>query len=616
MKRIVSAVLSFALILSMGIPVLADGHVEVTEYAGAMDISMKVVGHYNSGTGEGGTEIVAFAKNAGKMFVVNGQEKALDIVDISGLVSGSMLDVKSSARIGLDDLEGVASAKDITSVAVAPDESFVAVAVPADPKQDPGSLVLVDIDGGHIATYTVGALPDMVKITPDSNYILVANEGEPNDDYTVDPEGSVTIIDVAAGQVTNVMFDDESIIDASVRKSNPDASYAQNLEPEYIDVNEDGTMAYVVCQESNALAVLDVKAMTFTKVYDLGVKDYSVAGNEIDASNKDDEIKMANYPVLSLYQPDGIDVVTISGKTYLFTANEGDAQDYDGYSEESRVADESSMMMLDAANYAGYTQEELDAAVEAGLYEDDQLGRLKMTTANGKNADGMYTAIYGYGGRSFSIFDTSDMSLVYDSGNLMEKVTAEVSPEYFNTTDDELAFDDRSDDKGPEPENVVVGMVAGKPYAFVGLERFGGIMAFDVSNPAAPEFELYTTTRKFDETMGGDLAPEGMAFVEAMDSPTGNPLLLVANEVSGTAVIYEISEVAMMEEAPAMPTEEMSDAADEGMMTYGTYTVVEGDVLWKIADKYDTSYEKLAEINDLSNPNMIYIGQVLNVPAK
>lgn len=543
MKKLVILVACLALILPRTTTSLAAGQIETTEFPGAMDITMSVVGHYDSGSGEGGTEIVAYAKKAMKMFVVNGEEKSLDIVDLSTLKNAPQQPLKAAMRIPLETLTKT-GAKDLTSVAVAPDESFVAITLPADPKQSPGSLVLLDLNGGHIATYKTGALPDMVKITPDSKMILVANEGEPNDSYTIDPEGSVTIVDVTAGVakgvITEVTFDNEGIIEPTVRKSNEKATYAQNLEPEYIDVQ--GTMAYVVCQESNAVATLDLTTKKFVKVHSLGTKDYSVKGNELDPSDKDDAIAFGNYPVLGMYQPDGVDVVTIGGKTYLFTANEGDAQDYDGYSEEGRGADIADKVKLDAGNYAGYTQAELDALVADGLFEEDKLGRLKITTANGKNAEGYYTALYGYGARSFAIFDVSDMSLVYDSGSHIERTMAKVKPAYFNTTDDKLAFDNRSDDKGPEPENVVVGTVGNTPYAFVGLERSGGIMVYDVADPTKPEFELYTTTRAYDDSMGGDLAPEGMTFVAAADSPTGKALLLVANEVSGTVVLYEVTE--------------------------------------------------------------------------
>lgn len=44
-----------------------------------------------------------------------------------------------------------------------------------------------------------------------------------------------------------------------------------------------------------------------------------------------------------------------------------------------------------------------------------------------------------------------------------------------------------------------------------------------------------------------------------------------------------------------------------------TYTVKSGDTLSGIAAKYGTTYQHLADINGISNPNVIYAGQVLKI---
>ena len=44
------------------------------------------------------------------------------------------------------------------------------------------------------------------------------------------------------------------------------------------------------------------------------------------------------------------------------------------------------------------------------------------------------------------------------------------------------------------------------------------------------------------------------------------------------------------------------------------YTVKEGDVLWKIAERYNTTYQKLAEYNNIKNPHLIYVNQVIKIP--
>ncbi|MFP7169915.1 choice-of-anchor I family protein [Terribacillus halophilus] len=538
-------------------------------------LQVEQIGRYDSGSGigEGGTEIVAYDSKTKRAFSVNGAARALDILDLNGLKEGNE-EIPLLKRVPLESF-GV-SASDVTSVAIHPEGEYIAVAVPSEAKTDPGHVVLLDTDGNRLASVEVGALPDMVTFTHDGTKVLVANEGEPSDDYTVNPEGSVSIIDVADGfdnlTAETAEFTDD-IVDEDVRKVNPDpenSSYAENLEPEYITVDKDDRFAYVAIQESNAIAKLDLQSNRFTTVKSLGFKDFSQEGMELDPSNKDDGIQIDNWPVLGMYMPDGMTAFESGGKTYIITANEGDAQDWEGFSEEVRAADLAAedAFALNADLYEGYTQEQLDQLVQNGLFEDEQLGRLKTSIAAPKNADGKYEAVYGYGGRSFSIWDADSLQQVYDSGADFEKITAEAIPEYFNTTNDEDKLDNRSDDKGPEPETVITGEVDGKTYAFIGLERTGGIMAYDVTNPASPAFSTYFTSRNFqgDEAPvdggSGDVAPEGLTYIPAADSPTGQTLLLAAHEVSGTIAAYALGEKPAEQPEP-VPEEETAPPAAE-----------------------------------------------------
>ncbi len=254
----------------------------------------------------------------------------------------------------------------------------------------------------------------------------------------------------------------------------------------------------------------------------------SLAGNGLDASDKDDAIRIRPWPVRGMYQPDAIAAYEVDGQVYLVTANEGDARDYDGYGEETRVAD----LVLDLAAFPN--------AVE--LQQAENLGRLKTTTASGdSDGDGLFEEIFAYGGRSFSIWD-AEGNLIYDSGDQIAKITAELLPEGFNSSGENDSVDGRSDDKGAEPEAVTIGEIKGIPYAFIGLERVGGIMVYDISDPSAPQFIQYLNNRDFsaETEAAGDLAPEGIAFVATADSSTGTPLLLVANELSGTVTTYAI----------------------------------------------------------------------------
>ena len=323
----------------------------------------------------------------------------------------------------------------------------MAAAVQADPKQDPGKVVFFDTDGGFLNQVTVGALPDMLIFTPDGSNVLVANEGEPNDEYDNDPEGSVSVIDVSNGvgsaTVATADFsefnDDETILkDAGVRIFGPGATVAQDLEPEYIAVSGDNTTAWITCQENNAVAVLDIASATITGIYPLGFKDHSLDENALDVSDRDDMIKITPYANLfGMYQPDAIKAFEIDGANYLITANEGDARDYDEYSEEERVKD----LTLDDAAFP-------DAAT---LQADEVLGRLTVTTTMGDTGATGFEALYAFGTRSFSILTPSvdGLDMIFDSGSQIERLTAVMLPNDFNAANDENdSFDSRSDAKG------------------------------------------------------------------------------------------------------------------------------------------------------------------------
>ncbi|WP_186763920.1 choice-of-anchor I family protein [Planomicrobium sp. CPCC 101079] len=523
---------------------------------GKQGLDVELVGRYKSGAkiDEGGTEIVVYDPNTFRAFSVNGAEKALDILDMTVLKTDNTTDIPLMTRIPLSEL-GV-EASDVTSVAIHPDGGYIAVAAPAVNKEEPGYVVFLTVDGEPIANVQVGALPDMLTFTPDGSKLLVANEGEPAEDYSVNPEGTVSVIDVSSDigtisdkAVSTVSFD-EKIIEDDVRKVHPGSTYAEDLEPEYITVDKDGRYAYVALQENNALAKLDIKKEQFVAVKSLGYKDSSISQNKLDASNKDDAINIRNWPVLSMYQPDGITSFEADGKTFILSANEGDLQDWEGFSEETRVADIKDEYQLNADLYKGYNQNRLDKLVENGLFEEEELGRLTTSISQPKNEDGKYEAIYGHGGRSFSVWEAGSMELAYDSGDDFEQISAKVYPDFFNSSNDEDSFDNRSDDKGPEPESVITGNIQGTNYAFIGLERQGGIMVYDLSKPAAPKFDTYFSSRIFNgeespiTEQSGDVAPEGLTFVPSDQSPTGQDLLLAAHEVSGTIAVYSLEEKA------------------------------------------------------------------------
>ncbi len=468
---------------------------------------------WSSGTAgnalEGGAEIGAFDAASGRVFVTNGELGRLDYfsADTSG-------DITSISSIGLGGGPN--------SVAVR--NGIVAVAVEAGNKQDNGFVEFYDSNGAFLNAVAVGALPDMVTFTPDGSRVLVANEGEPDDDYTVDPEGSVSIIDISAGvagaTVINAGFGAFSAADmnnAGVRIFGPGASVAQDLEPEFIAVSPDGATAFVTLQENSAVAVVDIATATITAVRNLGTKDFIAPANRLDASNDDGvEGNFQNWPVKGLYQPDAIASYEADGTTYFVTANEGDARDYDGFSEETRIGDEAIDPALSAL---------LEASLGSDWQADENLGRLRTTTTADTDGDGDLDELLAFGARSFSIWD-ADGNLVWDSADALENITLA----------DGTFAENRSDDKGPEPEGLTIGVLNDNVYAFVGLERTNGVVVYNITDPNSPEFVSHLFN-------GFDVSPEGLAFVAAGDSPTGNPLLIVTNEVSGTTTAYSVSAV-------------------------------------------------------------------------
>ncbi|MGB0695827.1 MAG: choice-of-anchor I family protein [Rhodospirillaceae bacterium] len=499
---------------------LADNHGGVTP---SNALVAAKIGSYDTGLfDEGGSEIVAYDAATQRLFITNGNDDAVDVIDIS--------DASAPKKVMALPIEAYGDGLN----SVATKNGLVAIAVEGEEADSIGKVVFYDTNGTFQSDVDTCALPDMVTFTPDGSHAIVACEGEPNDEYTVDPEGGIAIIDLTKGAknvtVTVAGFSAfEGKLPEGARIGKPGATLAQDMEPEYVAVSADSKTAYVSMQENNAIAVVDLAKAEITDIWGLGWKDHSQVA--MDASNKDGGINMKTWPVFGMYQPDSIAAFEVGGRTFIATANEGDARDYDGWSEEARVKD----LTLDATAFPN----------AAELQQEENLGRLKTTTTMGDtDGDGDHDQIFAYGARSFSILDASG-KMVYDSADILEKITAAADPENFNSTDNENgSFDDRSDDKGPEPEAIATGVIDGVPYIFVGLERVGGIAIFSAEDPTAPVFSSYINTRDFsgdpEASTAGDLAPEGIAFISAEDSPTGAPLLAVAFEVSGTTALFEL----------------------------------------------------------------------------
>jgi len=584
------------LVLSLGLTSVVPT-AYATSPVGTAELTLTKIGGYDTQAGldEAGAEIVTYDPDSQTVYLINGATRAIEMVDISTLQSGvadQTLTVEDEQKLSISAHSPADEPElfgDVTSVVIHPTLDLIAAAVPNGTKTDNGSVVFFTKTGEYLGHVTVGALPDMITVTPDGTKFLVANEGEPNDDYSIDPHGSVSIIEIMEAdgvldfEVTTAVFTDESIeIDDHVRYASllmgfvaepTHAQYAADFEPEYIVVSEDGMHAYVVLQESNAVAVLDLEEGSFTHVYGLGFKNYLLEGNTLDPSNKDDGIHMNHYPVLGTYMPDGMSLKTINGKTYLFTANEGDSRDYDGgMADEVRFGDvdltDGNTVKLNADYYEGTTQAELDEWNVAELQAEDKLGRLHVMNAvsdavyTDAAGETYYNGLFMYGARSFSIWDVeklgTDEQLVFDSKDDFEQIVKQELPELFNSNHDENKFDNRSDDKGPEPEYVELGEVNGEQYAFVGLERQSALVVYNVTNPESPLFVSFVNMRDVEREGEGDLGPEGLRFIPAADSPTGTPLLLTGNEVSGTLAIFEVMVTA---EQPKFDVQAVTDDA-------------------------------------------------------
>lgn len=519
--------------------------------ASPYQVKLTPLGSYASGLfDQAAAEIVAHDARTQRLFVVNAASGLIDV-----------LDVRDPARPTF--LFNVNLGGTVNSVAA--HQGLIAAAVENVDKTAPGRVAFFAADGQVLAELEVGAQPDMLVFTPDGRRVLVANEGEPSDDYLTDPEGSVSIIDVPANprllgpqNVRTARFTgfEQGGLDPAIRIFGPAGSVAQNLEPEYITVAKDGRTAWVALQEANAIAILDIEAAQFTAIRPLGFKDHMAPGNALDVSDRDGAIRIGNWPVKGMYQPDAIASYQRDGQTFIVTANEGDSRDWSGYSEVSRLRSLPKPLCEDGPQIQAFLAENpYGIATIAQLRDNANLGRLNVTTANGLRADGScYEEIYAFGARSFSIWN-ANLELVFDSGADFERLIASVAPTTFNANHTANEFDARSDDKGPEPEALAVAPLFGRVYAFIGLERVGGIMVYDVTNPKAPNFVQYLNHRDFGAAPGTaealDLGPEGIRVIAPEVSPLpGVPLLVVANEVSGTTTLFRIERDALVGSDP------------------------------------------------------------------
>lgn len=457
--------------------------------------------------GLGAAEITAFDPATNRLFAVNnGTENKIDVLDISN--PSNVTVIKSISMLPYGGY--------VNSVAVS--NGKLAAAIESTNKQAAGKIVVFNTSNyTEIKSINVGSLPDMVTFSPDGNYILSANEGEPSDDYLTDPEGSVSIIKVSDYSVVTLNFAAfesqlANLTAKGFRIFGPGKNFVKDIEPEYITISDDSKTAYVTLQENNAIAEIDVASAAIKKIIPLGFKDYSLAANAVDLSDKDNKIEFNTFSkVYGIYMPDAIAYFFHNGTPYLFTANEGDSREYKGFSEMKRV----STVLLDGTNFP----------TGATLKTDAILGRLNITTTLGDtDSDGDFDALYSLGARSFSVWNASTGSQVFDSKNELDIKAKELA----------IYDDARSDDKSVEPESVCLGRVGGKNIAIVGLERADAFAIYDITNPITPVFiKMFKT---------GD-APEGIIFIPASKSPIKQSLIVTSSENDGLIKIYKTTKL-------------------------------------------------------------------------
>lgn len=481
---------------------------------------------------EGATEIVDFDSGSSKIFFTNAKANTLTALDASKPSS-----LTKAFDISLSNYGG-----GVNSVSI--HNGLVAVAMEALVKTDSGSVVFFDTDGKWLKSVKVGALPDMLTFSPNGKKLIIANEGEPNDAYSIDPEGSISIIDVSGGvqnaTVKHINFQSlnsklKELVAAGIRIFGPKASVAQDLEPEYVTVSADSKLAYASLQENNAMAIIDIENAKLLKIIPLGYKNHNLPGNGFDASNTSGKIDIKNHPVFGMYLPDATKTIQIAGKSYIFTANEGDARAYAGFNEEKRMG----TMKLDTQAFPNAST----------LQSNNELGRLLSSSIMGDlDNDGDVDQLYSFGGRSFSIWDANSVEQVFDSGDHIEKLIAAKLPTYFNSNHtDNNSFKGRSDDKGPEPEAIEFATLGNDLFVLIGLERIGGIIVYEINDPKSPKFVSYFNYRNFmvdpKSPQTGDLGIEDIKFISSDKSPIKKPLVLVGNEVSGTVSLFSINEI-------------------------------------------------------------------------
>jgi hypothetical protein len=540
---VVTAFTALALITAGQLPALANGAtVKITE-----------ISSITSGDGEGSAEIGTFHAASKRIFATNGVKNTIDIFDISDVANPKKVGSVSLSPYG-NDVTSVAAGRDVVVAVVNVSDKFSATGVPTTTN---GKIVVFDTNGKVLSSPDVlGVLPDSVSFAPDGTTALVAIEGQPvcakddpataakeDTDYSKasDPVGGVTVVDLSnpAAPVLRFAGFDQFSVTAMKAKGIAVSSVVNNVskdfEPEFVSA-VDNNYAFVTIQEANAIGKLNIRTATFesvTRAFESKLE--SVAR---DTSDRDAGAGPRNYKrVVGASQPDAIAAFKSGAGQYYVTANEGDAREYTCLDDDLRA----SALKVDPRRFPDWKAWSANAA----------LGRAKVNPTNGDlDGDGDIDNIHLRGTNSMTIYRSG--SVVWDSGELLDQIqtqafgVANINGSHSLSSDKSTmnyVGQDRSDDKGAEPEGVAVGMVGDRRIAVLGLERMTALAIFDITDPKKPIFQEWLQMLPTKATPAKDVkhwSPEGIVFVPADKSPSGKALIITSYELSGSLSIHQI----------------------------------------------------------------------------
>lgn len=508
-----------------------------------------------------GGEIVSYA--GGQLLTTNSvagatPNHAIQIYSLTG--SGSLasgLSVDLAPTFG-----GAANISSISSVLADARGFGVAAVIPtANGSGDFGRISIFNSSTGAILkTLDVGYHPDSVTITPDGSKLIVTNEGEfvsTAAEGVFARPGSISVVDISgvtsgnfASSIGALTSANVGTFDFSAGNLGPGASLlgirdntftannatttalAANIEPEYTTASN--TKAYITLQENNAIATFDLATSKYEVISSLGSITQLIDASDRDNGSNGPSIGI-NDTVKGLPMPDTVTQFSRSGATYLVTVNEGDARPDDG-----DIARAGTSGLVDIVNDGG------GDLVYSGAVDNTGIGRLNILKDMGNlDGDAGIEDPHMMGTRSLTIWNANTTALVFDSGSMIENYVAANDPTTFNINSGLTSnFDTRSDDKGPEPEALAFGSIAGRDYLFLGAERQNGIFQFDITDLNNVTITNYfNTVTNTTDSGGAFISPESMLFLDALSNPSGKNLLVVGFEGTGTngsIAVFEI----------------------------------------------------------------------------